>query len=136
MGQIRTPKGTHTFLNAAGATGAGTAMRVSDYNHVTVFIATDGGGDANLTVKCQGSIEEDAPTWASAQSVTNMWDFIHMSDLEDQASTDGDDGFVVAGADDYRIYNVDVEGLNWLNFRVTARAAGEVTVVGRQFTNQ
>lgn len=136
MPGIRTPKGTHTFFNAKAATGAGTAMRVSDFNHITVFIATDGGGDANLTVKCQGSVEEDAPTWASAQSVTNMWDFIAMTDLEDLSQTDGDTGFVVAGADDYHIYNVNVEGLNWLNFRVTARAEGEVTVIGRQFTNQ
>lgn len=125
----------HTFLSAQASTGVGKALNVSDYRHIIVFIATDGGSDAALTVKCQGSISETAPTWGSAQSVTNMWDFVGMYDYEDATLTDGDTGFVVATADDYRMFMINVDGLKWVNFRVTARTEGEVTVIGRPFTN-
>lgn len=129
--------GTHTFLNAKGATGAGTPLFVGDCKHILVYIATDGGGDANLTVKCQGSIEDTPPTWASAQSVTNRWEYIYMNDMEDPSTNniDGDTGFVVAGADDYRLMMVNTDGLSWLNFNVTARSEGEVTVVGKMYSN-
>jgi hypothetical protein len=131
----RLNRGELTILSAAAATGAGTAMKVSGFRHVIVSIATDGGGDADLTVKCQGSIQETAPTWTDAQSVTNHYDFIAMADYEDATFLDGDTGFVVAAADDYRLFMVNVDGLQWLNFRVTARAEGEVTVKARAFSN-
>ena len=65
---------SHTCLAAKGATGAGTAMLVPENQDITISFATDGGGDAALTVKFQGSIQETEPTWGSAQSVTNHWD--------------------------------------------------------------
>jgi hypothetical protein len=137
----RNKSGQHTFLNAKAATGAGTAMRVTDFQHIIVFVATDGGGTADLTCKCQGSIgaslsSPDAePTWTSNQSVTNQWDFVHMWDYQNAVGLAGDTGFVVATADDYRIFMINVDGLEWVNFRVTARTAGSVTVVGKAFTN-
>ena len=130
----------HIFLNAAGATGAGTAMRVRDYRHILVYVATDGGGDADLTVLCRVSIgdsianPDDAPgDWTAAQSVTNMYENIALADMEDAGFVAGDTGFVVAATDDYRLFMVNVEGLEWVNFVVTARAAGEVTVVGKAY---
>lgn len=135
MPPIRTPETEHTFLSAKASTGAGTALNVKDYRFLTVFVATDGSGAANLTLKCQGSVSETAPTWASAQSTTNRWDYIALTDLEDEAKVDGDTGFAVAGADDYRIFKIKTDGLVWINFNVTARAAGSVSVFGRPFTN-
>ena len=124
-----------TIFDAKGATGVGTALNVSDYRHISVSIATDGGGDAALTVKCQGSIAETAPTWGSAQSVTNMWDFVGMYDYNPATLTTGDTGFVVATADDYKNYTINIDGLKWINFQVTARTEGEVTIKVRPFTN-
>lgn len=123
----------HTFFDAKGATGAGTALNVKDFKHIVVTVATDGGSDAAMTMKCQGAISDTAPTWASAASVTNMWDYIHMYDLQNATGVDGDTGFVVATADDYRIFMVNVDALTWVNFRVTARTQGEVTVKGRGY---
>ena len=131
----RLNRGEVTVLDAAAATGAGTAVKIGQFRHALVSIATDGGGDAALTVKCQGSIQETAPTWTSAQSVTNHYDFIHMYDMQNATGLAGDTGFVVATADDYRLFMVNVDGLQWLNFRVTARAEGEVTVKVRLFSN-
>lgn len=124
----------HTFLNAAGATGAGTAFKCADYRFIIVTIATDGGADAALTVKAQGAISDTAPTWGSAQSATNMYEFLNLQDAQSKATVAGDTGFVVATADDYRMFRVDVEGLEWVNFIVTARTQGEVTVKGKLFT--
>ena len=125
----------HIFLSAQATTGVGNVLNVSDYRHILVSVATDGGSDAAMTVKCQGSIAELAPTWSSATSVTNMWEFVGMYDMNDATLTAGDTGFVVATADDYKIFMVNVDGLKWVNFRVTARTEGEVTVLGRPFTN-
>ena len=48
------------FLDAKGATGAGTAMKVRDFRHIMVQVDTDGGGDAALTVLCRGSIGDSS----------------------------------------------------------------------------
>ena len=129
-----------TILTAQAATGAGTAMRVSGMRHVIVAVATDGGGTAALTVKAQGSVgksvvSDAAPTWTSAQSVTNHYDFLAMYDYQNGNIVDGDTGFVVASADDYRLFMVNTDGLEWLNFRVTARSAGSVSVWVRAYSN-
>lgn len=133
MGRIVSSE--HTFLNAKAATGAGSVLDVSEFRNVIVTIATDGGSDAALTVKCAGAISETAPTFTSAQSVTNMFDYIFMWDYENATGVDGDTGFSVATADDYRVFMVNTEGLKWLNFVVTARTEGEVTVKARLFDN-
>jgi hypothetical protein len=125
----------HVFFNAQDATGAGTALDVSKYRHIIVDIATDGGSDAALTCQCQGTLQTTAPTWTAGPTVDNMWDYIHMWDLENATGVDGDTGFVVATADDYRIFMINVDGLEWVNFRVTARTQGEVTVTGKAFSN-
>jgi len=117
-----------TILSAAATTGAGTAFNVAKYRHVVLSFATDGGGDAALTVKFQGSIQEAKPAFGSAASVTNHWDYIQVVDLQDGSGINGDTGIAVAGADDYRLVEMNVNGLNWINANVTARTEGEVTV--------
>lgn len=124
----------YTILDAANSTGAGKAIPCEDFRHAVFFFATDGGGDAALTVKFQGSIADTVPTFGSAQSVTNQWDFIQVKDLEDGSAIDGDTGIAVAGADDYRQVEANINGLKYLNARVTARTEGEVTVKVRLFT--
>jgi hypothetical protein len=132
---IRSPH-SHTSLSAKGANGAGSALNVSEHKNISISFATDGGGDAALTVKFQGSIEETEPTWASAQSVTNMWDYIEVVDLENGSPIDGDTGVAVATADDYRLFEMNVNGLKWVNAIVSGRTQGEVTVKFKPFTNE
>ena len=124
-----------TLFDAKGATGVSNVIRVKDNRFVVISVATDGGTDANLTVKFQGSIQVVAPDFSAAQSVSNHYDFIDAFDLEDGASIDGDTGFVVAGADDYRLFELNVNALTHFSARVTARSVGEVTVKLLQFDN-
>jgi len=126
----------YVVLNAKGATGAGIAIPCRDYRHAIFSFATDGGGDAALTVKFQGSIGagvkpnviNTAPAFGSAQSVTNHWDYIEVIDLEDGSAIDGDTGVAVATADNYRLLEANINGLDFVCAVVTARTAGEVTV--------
>ncbi len=117
-----------TVLNDTATTGAGVVVNVTPYRHVAVSIATDGGADASMTVKAQGSIQVSEPAFGSAQSKTNHWDYVEMIDAEDGASVAGDTGWSVAGADDYRLFYINTDNLRWLTLNLTARAQGEVTV--------
>jgi len=123
------------ILDAADATGVGITFDVREYRNCVVTIA--GANSSNLTVKCQGSLGiEDtsvnaqitAPTFSSAQSVTNPWDYTQIVDLEDGSSIDGDTGVAFSGSNDVRNFEVNINNLNFINFNVTARSAGDVTV--------
>jgi hypothetical protein len=117
-----------TIFEDKGATGVGTAINVEDFIHIIFQVATDGGDDATLTVKFQGSISDDAPDFSAAQSATNHWDYIQVVDLEDGSTIDGDTGFSVAGADDYRNFEININGLKWVTASITSRTQGELTV--------
>ena len=125
----------HVFLDAAAAVGVGTALDVTRYRHIMVDIATDGGGDADLTVLCRGTLQTTEPAWDGAQALDNLHENIALDDMQDATIIAGDTGFVVAAADDFRLFMVNVEGLEFVNFVVTARAQGEVTVTGKAFSN-
>lgn len=115
-------------MSAKAATGVGTEVDVSNYGKVMVAIATASSG--NLTVKACGSMEAPGGVdFSAAASPSNPHDFVSMKDLEDAANVDGDTGFVVAGTDDCRQFEINTTGLRTLNFNVTARSAGSVTVI-------
>jgi len=130
----------YTILDAESTKDTVKAIRCEDFKHAVISIATDGGGDADLTVKIQGAIndgatEGSAPDFSAAQSATNMWDYIEVIDLEDGTAIDGDDGISFASADGYRQVEMNINALKYLSVRLTARTAGEVTVKVRLFTN-
>lgn len=121
-----------------GATGTfakiyNLAALVQDFQTAVLAFDTDGGGDAAFTVKIVGSIQENCPDFALAQSPSNQYDFIDVIDLEDGSSNTG---FVVAGADDHRQFEANVNGLRWLGVLATAGTAGELTVLARLFSNE
>ena len=98
------------IMTAKGSTGVGQPVPCKNYRFALVSFATDGGGDANLTVKFQGAISDgttigQTPAFGSSKSVTNMWDYIEVIDREDGTVIDGDVGFTPSG-DDYRIFQV------------------------------
>lgn len=125
----------YTILDAKWATGIWKTLLVQDYRNCVFSFATDGGADAALTVKFQWSIQEEAPTFSSAQSVTNMWDYIEVIDLQSGSAIDWDTWVAVATADDYRLFEANINGLKWVNVVVTARTAWEVTVKAKLFNN-
>lgn len=112
---------------------AGKIIDVSDFSTVVFKVATDGGGTAAMTVKCAGSLSDSAPDFAASQTVSNHYDYIDLIDLQDNASVDGDTGFVVATADDYRTFELNVGGMKYVTFVITAGTAGQVTIDAKLF---
>ena len=125
-----------TILNAAATTGKGNDLRVEEFRNIILSIATDGGGDAALTIKIQGSISNTVPDFDAVQSVTNHWEYLSVVDLENNSAISGDTGISVATADDYRLLEVNTNAIRWLNIIVTARTEGEVTAKALLFTNE
>lgn len=123
----------YIILDAKAATGVGQNIMVKDYRHLVVAIGT--ASNANLTLKAVGSLEETAPDFSTAQSVSNMYDFIEMVDLQSGSKVTGDTGISFSGTDDFRMFEINTNGLQWLNFKVTARSAGSVTVNLMAFRN-
>jgi len=126
------------ILDAKATTGIGTTLDVRDFTHVVLSLAT--ASSANLTVKVQGAVAQPTtpntpPTFSSAQSVTNTWDYVQCIDQEDGASIEGDTGVSMAGTDDFRILIINTQALDYINCNVTARAAGSVTVYAACYNN-
>jgi hypothetical protein len=120
---LKQPK---TVLNAVTSTGFGTAINVKDYRHIVLQFGTT--GSANCTVKFAGSVSEESPTFSSAASPTNHWDYVAVYDYEDAAKIDGDTGIALTGSDDIRTLQVNTDGLSYFNAQVSARSAGAITV--------
>jgi len=121
----------YLILDAKAATGVGVTIDVRDFRDCVVKIGT--ATSANLTVKAQGAVanmftSNTPPDFAATQTVANNWDFVQMVDLQDGSPINGDVGFVVTGTDDFRLFEINVNALDYINFRVTARSAGSVTV--------
>lgn len=122
----------YVILDAKATTGVGVSIPVMDYRNAVVKIWTS--GSANLTVKAQGAVtspttEFTAPDFSASQTIADNWDYVQMIDLNDGTPINGDTGFVVTGTDDFRLFEVNINGLDYLTFNVTARSAGAVTVV-------
>ncbi len=122
-----------TIFSAKAATGTGTALLVEDYKTAVLQIGT--ASSANLTMKIQTSDSDTCPDFSAAQSVSNHWDYVECIDLEDGSAIDGDTGFVVAGTDDFRRFEVNMNGAKWLCATVTARSAGSVTLKAKLFND-
>ena len=121
------------LMDAKATTGVGTIMNVDAYETVTVTM--NSASSANLTIKAAGALLDngDLIDFTAAQSATNNYEFLAMVDLEDSSQLDGDTGLVLAGTDDNRMFEINVNGIKWLNFRVTARSAGSITVKAKGF---
>jgi len=131
---MRNSCNTIYLLNAKAANGAGNIIDVSDYDYVILQYGTT--STTTATVKFQGSISDDSPAFASAQSVSNHWDYIDVIDLQSGSSIDGDTGIAVSGSSDFRNVQINVDGLKWLCAIVSGYSGtGTVTVTGRGFTN-
>jgi len=132
-------------LNSSTGNGVGGATGVyseqskyafaGDHRNVVLSFDTDGGGDAAMTVKCVGSIQKDPPDFAAPQAADNQYEYIDMIDLQDGSALDGDTGFIVAAADDHRMFEVNINGLRWIAVIPIAGTAGEITVNARLFNN-
>ena len=125
----------YTVFDAVWPAATWITMLAEDFRNAIFSYATDGGWDAASTVKFQWSIQDVAPDFSAAQSVTNMWDYIEVIDLEDGAAIDGDTWIAVATADDYRLFEANINALKWISATITARTAWEITLKAKLFSN-
>lgn len=116
----------------------GRNILVEDFRHC--IISFNGSSDANMTVKFQGSIGDSttdnaAPDFSAAQAYNNQWDYIEVIDLEDGSAIDGDTGVAQTGTNDHRMFEMNINGLRWINAIVTAWSAGATTIRVRLFND-
>jgi hypothetical protein len=126
----------YTILNlgASDAAASGVTIECRDFRHLVLSIAATA---FTGTVKIQGSIQNTAPTFSSAQSATNMWDYVQGVDLNTGLAIDGDTGISVSGAgSDFRLLEVNTNGLEYITVTATAKTAGAILVKGKIFDNQ
>lgn len=106
---------------------------VSDFKTVTLAVKSTATA-LNCTMQFVGSISEDAPDFNKAISTTNLYDFIDIIDLEDNASIDGDTGLAVAGSTLTGMYQANVDGLKWFSMIYKIGTAGSANIDVRLFT--
>jgi hypothetical protein len=121
----------YLILDAKATTWVGKTIDVRDFRNITVKIWTV--WNSTLVVKAQGAIasasnEYLAPDFSSAQSVSNNWDYVKMIDLNSGNAIAGDTWFTTTWTDDFKLYEINVNALDYINFSVTARSAWSVTV--------
>ena len=124
------------IMDDKAAAGVGSAFLVKAYRHIIIKItATVGGGEA-VTIKAQGGVDETKPDFSAAQSESNFWDYVQMIDLEDGSAVDGDTGVTVSGSDDFRMFSINSDALEWLNFELSSITGTiEVDVLANAFAD-
>ena len=122
-----------TILNAKAENGVGNSIQCDSFD--TAVLEVSGEGTANLTLQFQGSTSDDAPDFSSAQSSANHYDYVQVIDLENNGAIDGDTGIAFAGANDFRIVELNTNNLKWITCKISSYVAGNCTVKVRLFNS-
>lgn len=128
----------YNMFTVQAATWTSVAIPVKDFRNCVVRIWT--ASSANLTMKAQWAIwtfenPDTAPDFSASQTVANNWDYVQMIDLSDWTPVNGTTWFVCTWTDKFKLYEININGLDFLSFTVTARSAWSVTVVVQLTTN-
>jgi hypothetical protein len=115
------------MLSAKAANGKGNAVDISGFKNVTVQVYTT--GTTTATVKFAVSLSDTCPDFGAAQSATNVYDYIDLTPLNNQASPIvGGTGIAISAATLYKLYQVDTNFVKWICPVVSGYSAGAVTV--------
>ncbi len=102
------------IFDAVTTAGVGQPIYVKDAKHVKVTVATSGvGAGESFNINFKGSCEEAKPDFSTAKSITNLWDYLEAIKQADGTPIDGVAGDLFTGANDVRIYELNVNGLTW-----------------------
>jgi hypothetical protein len=130
---MRSFQDAYKMLNAAAETKTGLAMEVADFRDFILAITTT--GNAQFTMKIQGSIQKSRPDFSSAASPTNQWSYLQAIDLADQSVANGATGIAATGTDLNKQVEVNINGQRWICVTITAYTAGAITVFGMPFNS-
>ncbi len=120
------------MFSAEATTGTGLPQLVENFRHVQLTLAS--ASSANFTIKFQISNSQALPDFSSARSATNIWEYVQVKDLQNNAAIDGDTGVAFAGTDDVRMFEVNTNGQRWINATITALSAGTVSLFSKPFS--
>lgn len=122
----------YVLLNAASAAANGKTILVKDYRHKEIVIATAGiGAGESVLLKVKGSFEEEAPSFGSAASISNIWDYIQVIDLEDGSAIEGDTGITISEANDVKFFSINIDGLAWVCVELVTVTGTGITVTAK-----
>lgn len=126
MSRFLLGQGPVKVLNAVTANGNGSAYDVSSYEQVMLQLHTTGSTTA--TIKFAVSMQLIQPDFSIAPSNTNVYDFVDITPLNNQATPIvGGTGIVIAGTDIVKIYAVDSKFIKWICPIVSGYSAGTIS---------
>lgn len=121
------------LFDAQAVDGISAPENVDNYQHLVV--AMDSASLAAMRIQILGSIQDEMPDFSAAQSPTNQWEALQLKDLQSGASLNGDDGLLLSGTDDHRLFEVNTNQIKWVVAKVSSRTAGTVSVLLRASSN-
>lgn len=122
----------YVVLNAATADAVGKSIFCKDAQHIIVTVASANlGVGKSFIIKIKGSSNDDAPTFSSAKSASNPWDYIQAIRQSDGSVIDGATGDTFSATDDVRQYEVNTNGLTWVTVDLSSLTGASVTCTAK-----
>jgi len=127
--------GAHTFTMH----DIGKNINVEDFRHC--IVAVHGASSANIDIGFVGSIgksptSDDCPDFSAASAYNNSWTYLEAINLLDGV---GDDGAAnqlsQTGTNQHMLYEININGLKWLNIIMSGWSAGTVSVFCKLFND-
>lgn len=123
-----------TVLASQASNGFGNGVNVSSAKNIDLALSTT--DNANMVIIVYGSIQEQEPNWNSPVNAGNEYSPIGIYDLNSASSIVGSTGIVVNGTDINKLYQVNVDGIIWINLQVNNRTSGTVNAIVKEFNNK
>lgn len=123
---------TNAAAASPDAAGVGSPILVADFRHILITLHT--ANNANLTLKALASASTIPPTWSAAQAQDNFFAPIQLIDLDDGATIPGSTGIILT-TDVNKLYSVNTDGVQWINFIIETYVAGNVWLRGKAFND-
>ena len=126
MARFLLGQGPVKVLNGVSANGKGVAYDVSSYEQITVQVHTK--TSAAATIKFAVSMSLTQPNFSSSPSDTNVYDYVDLTPLNNQATPIvGGTGIVLTGTDITKLYAVDSKFIKWICPIVSGYSAGVIS---------
>lgn len=131
----------YNLVTAKATDGTSKQILTSDFRNAELAIST--AAATTGTVKVKGGVTTvDAnnntiiPDLTAARSQTNNWDYIEIVDLQDGSAIDGDTGVSFAGVADNRLFEININGLDYIATEQSSMSGGSVSASVKLFDNQ
>lgn len=116
---------------ANSSTAAGVANFVEFRNVELEVVMTGFTG----TIKIQGSNADACPTFSSAASLSNPWDYVKCINLIDGSAVNGGTGLTGAATTSVTQMEVNTNGMRWVGATISGYSAGTITLRAKGYTN-